>query len=235
MSRLKTIVDTAVLKYSEGIRRIEPEAPNPRPVAGLPWYEALVAAGPEITAEWERFCAARTKLPLTDELLGGDQGAQGDWRAGVLATLGKPSPAMAEHLPTTTAAVLGVPGLRAAMLSVLAPGASHPPHMGCNAGALKFLWGVDCPEGSGLDIEGTEVELTTGMGVLFDDTVIHSSWNRGDRPRAIIMMDVRKPLTGLPHVANGAVLRAEYWARPEYRTAKSRSIKLHESLNRGQA
>jgi hypothetical protein len=216
-------------------RRIAPsqlDAPNPR-VVDDDWYQHLVEVGPKMTEEWDSFVSSGWRLPLIEDLLGATQENERSWwKAGVLFASRKPFEPLANHFPQTVEALLGVPGCRGAMLSVLGPGGIRPPHAGCNSGTLRFLWALRCPEGSGLSLEGTKVEFPTGSGLLFDDTAVHATWNYSDEPRAVVLCDLVRPLEGaVSSLQNHVFQRAVHLLTPEYRSSVALGREAHEALN----
>ncbi len=235
MARRPTVsgaVERLVAANTARIHRVDGDAPNPRPIAGEPWYDRVVGAHPAIRAEWDAFDAAGLRLPLIEEMLGGWQGNVGGWwRTGALISRGRPRAPLAPHFPATVAALLEVPGLLSAIWSVLGPGAELPPHQGVNAGALNLLVGVDTPPGSGHEIEGRPVSLDGGAVVIFDDTLPHSAWNHADRPRVLLIGDVLRPLPGLAGRANAAVQWASNALLPAYGAALDRNAELYHALN----
>lgn len=225
-------VDRLVRVNTAHIHRVDGDAPNPRPVADEPWYDRVVGAHASIRGEWDAFEAAGLRLPLIDEMLGGWQGNVGGWwRTGALISRGRPRAPLAPHFPATVAALLEIPGLLSAIWSVLGPGAELPPHQGVNAGALNLLVGVDTPPGSGHEIEGRPVSLADGAVVIFDDTRPHAAWNRSDRPRVLLIGDVRRPLPGLTGRANAVVQWASNALLPAYGQALERNAELYRALN----
>lgn len=227
-----TVAERLVDWNTARIHRLEPDAPNPRPVAGEPWCRALAAAHPAIRDEWQAFVEGGGELPLIDDFLGGWQGNIGGWwKTGGLISRGRPRAPLADVFPTTVATLLQVPHLLSAIWSVLGPGAELPPHTGKNAGALNLLLGVDVPPGAGHTFQDVPASLAEGGVVLFDDTLPHAAWNHSDRPRVLIMGDVRRPLPGPHGTVNGAVQWASYWLNPGYRNAIRRGGELHHALN----
>lgn len=214
------------------VRRVDPNPPNPRPIGDEPWNLRLQEAQAGIREEWDRFVAGGGRLPLIEDFLDGDQGNSGSWwRAGGLITRSRPRAPLADLFPVTTGALLEVPGLLSAMWSVLGPGGELLPHVGDNAGALNFLLGVDCPEGSGLSIEGHDVPLVDGGMVVFDDTYPHATWNHASRPRVVLLGDLLRQLPGPAGWANTATQAGRHHLVGSYRRATARGAELYSALN----
>lgn len=227
------IVDHLLAANNRLVRRVDGDAPNPRPVDGEPWYPAVRAAHPRIRAEWDAFVTSGYQLPLIEDLLNGPQGnEEGWWRAGPLISRRRAQPPFADYFPSTVAALLQVPGLLSALVSVLGPGAELRTHTGPNAGALNFLLAVSCPTGSGHRIEDQEVDLDPGELVVFDDTLPHAAWNRSDRPRVLVIGDVLRPLPTPAAWVNRGAQWAGHHLSPGYARATARAVELDRSLNR---
>lgn len=86
--------------------------------------------------------------------------------------------------------------IRNAGFSLMVPGTEIVPHVGYTDEVLRYHLGLDCPEGCGIRCGiqvGDEVEFwKDGESLLFDDTQEHSAWNRGDRWRLILLVDIEK-------------------------------------------
>jgi hypothetical protein len=226
------LVSRLIALNNRNLRRVDPSAPNPWPVDGRRWVADLRAAHPAIRAEWEAFDSSGGRLPLIEDVLGGWQGNTGSWwRHGTLISRRRAMPPLAAVFPQTVAAFLAVPDLISATWSVLGPGTDLPPHVGDNAGALNFLYGVDCPSDSGHEIEGDRFRLDPGELVVFDDTRPHAAWNHADRPRVLVIGDLLRPVPGLSGRANAGVQFARHHLSPAYQRAARRNAELHRALN----
>jgi hypothetical protein len=233
VSTTERVLGGLVRRNNAGVRRRGPLAANPLPTADLPWVAHLVSAHGDIRGEWERFVGVGGRLPLIDEVLGEPQGSDGSWRAGLLVSRGRPCGPVASSFPLTTAVLSRVPGLRSALWSVLDPGAELAAHEGPNAGVLRFHLGVDCGESSALLVDGLEVPYRDGVAVLFDDTVRHSAWNHGDRPRVTLFCEVLRPLPR-PWCWTNRAVQSVLGMDPRYRRAPARAADWHLALNVGQ-
>ena len=204
---------------------------NPRPLAGVAWNQRLEAAFPAIRAEWDAFVDADGRLPRIEDVIAEDQGNEGPWRAGLLVSRGRPATELAALFPRTIAALTSVPGLYSALWSVLEPGSRIPDHVGPNAGMLRYHLGVDCPPGAFLEVEGHVVPYNEGVGILFDDTAVHSARNDGDRPRITLFCELIRPVDGPGRFANQGVQHL-ISLDPRYRRAVARADEWFEVLRR---
>lgn len=231
MSSLRPWVARLLEWNNREILPLDADKPNPRPVSGEPWYEALVAAHPRIRAEWDRFTAAGGQLPLIEDALGEPDQNQGSyWRMTTFVNLGRGVPAVAHTFPEAIRAMGQVPGLRSASWSVLGPGGWIPEHVGENGGCLRLLVAVDADDAT-LQVSGVEQRFRDGEAALFDDTQPHAVRNDSDRPRVVILGDLLRPLPGLLGWRNRLVQRTLHTMTPAYRNAAARGGELFTSMN----
>lgn len=214
-------------------RRIEVEdrtRTNPRPLGDCAWHLRLADAHPEIAREWHRFSSAGGLTPRIEDVLTESQGNVGDWNLGLLVSAGRPTALGRASFPATLGALDGVPGLRHAMFSVLAPGAQIPIHHGPNSGVLRYHLGVDCGTASVLTVGPSVVAYRDGEGILFDDTEDHAAANRGTTQRVTLFCELLRPLPLLGSARN----RVVQWALgldPRYRRAVDRADEWNTRLN----
>jgi beta-hydroxylase len=203
---------------------------NPRPLDGVAWNDHLEANFEAIRAEWDAFAAAGGRLPQIERVLGEHQGNEGTWRAGLLLSRGTPVLPLASRFPQTVAALGEIPGLLAALWSVLDPGTDLPAHEGPNAGVLRYHFGVVSNPDAALMVAGTTVPYREGRGILFDDTATHAAWNRGDAARVTIMCELLRPLPPPSAWANRGVQRLRA-LDDRFRGAPARAAEWDRALN----
>lgn len=231
MGAAERLLGAVIARNNSRVRSAEGTLPNPRDLATAPWHAELVGRAGAIRSEWDTFIGGGGQLPLIDEVLGEHQGNEGPWRAGVLISDGRPSALAREAFPTTLAALSVVPGLKAALWSVLDPGTELVEHRGPNAGVLRYHLGIDCPDGAALVVDGTVVPYVDDAGTLFDDTVPHAAWNRSDRRRITLFCEVERPLPGRAAILNRLVQRL-IAADPRRRGIVATADSWHAALNR---
>ena len=225
-------VGAIVAANNARIRATDPCTDNPRRLADTPWFAGLSSRYPTIRREWDAFAASGGALPRIEEVLTEDQGNDGAWHAGLLVVRGRAVPAMGERFPATIAAVRTIPGLLAALWSVLEPGAELPAHAGPNAGVLRFHLGIVSNDLAALSIADTVVPYEEGQGVLFDDTAIHAAWNRGTNPRVTLMCELRRPLPPPRSWLNNGV-QCLIYLDSRYRHAPNRATAWDQAMNGG--
>ena len=214
------------------IRRADAGRANPTPSSDLAWMPQLADDCVAIGAEWDRFAAAGGQLPLLDDIFGGSQGNTGSWWRGAPVVLrGKPLDAVGDAFPVTVAALARVPGLHSAMWSVMGPSGHLPDHEGPNCGGLRLLVGIRCGGDAVIRVGGDEIALRDGEAVLFDDTELHGSINRGDVPRVLLLCDVVRPLPMPYRWFNRLVQDLHHELIPRFRAAPAISAEWFRALN----
>jgi hypothetical protein len=121
-----------------------------------------------------------------------------DWSTLQLWDKGKPA-ASARYFTATLTAVeaTDVPriSVRAPniLFSRLAAGASIPPHHGMINARLICHLPLIVPAGCGFRVGGEIRSWEPGKLLIFDDTIEHEAWNRGESERVIVIFDVWHP------------------------------------------
>lgn len=96
------------------------------------------------------------------------------------------------HCPKTFDLVKAVPGLFIAGFSILRPGCHIYPHVGYTDKVLRSHLGLVCPPGAWIEVGNERKEWKEGEMFVFDDTVMHSAANEGEKSRAILIVDFYK-------------------------------------------
>lgn len=157
----------------------------------------------DIAAEAERVAQDILAVPRFHELMG-EQAAisandDRDWRMFVLKAYGVPIHGNLARCPAIAGLLAGAPEVLSATLSFLAPGKHVPQHRGPFRGVLRFHLMLAVPlddhdmPASVLAIDGVDHRLNAGDCLLWDDTYPHEVWNRGERIRTALLLDVRRP------------------------------------------
>ena len=91
--------------------------------------------------------------------------------------------------PATMRALTAVPGLRNAGFSLFRPGTALYPHCGEQADVLRCHLALVVPAGDVALRFGDEVRRwQVGKCLVFDDTMEHDAWNRGDGDRVVLIV-----------------------------------------------
>lgn len=173
----------------------------------FPWLGELEAATPAVLAELQAILAdpepgltpyislppgvPATKWSKLDKSL--------DWGAFHLWKEGERFDEACARAPRTAELVESLPICRIegrapnVFFSILKPGSHIPPHTGVtNVRGVVHL-PLIVPEGCEFRVGGETRRWVQGRAFAFDDTIEHEAWNRSDRNRAVLIIDVWNP------------------------------------------
>lgn len=173
----------------------------------FPWLGALEKATPAIRAELTAlmesgapgFAPYVNMAPGTPDNKWSPLNGKMAWGAYYLWHYGKPVADAHARCPATVAALAAVPQLNlegrcpSAFFSLLEPGAHIPPHTGVTNIRTIIHLPLIVPEACGFRVGGETREWREGEAFAFDDTIEHEAWNRSDRLRAVLILDVWNP------------------------------------------
>ncbi|WP_316214622.1 aspartyl/asparaginyl beta-hydroxylase domain-containing protein [Bradyrhizobium sp. SZCCHNR2035] len=127
-----------------------------------------------------------------------------EWRVFMLAGFGENIPANAAKCPQTMSVIARVPNVVQAFFSILEPGKSVPAHRGPLAGLLRYHLGLRVPAENPPVFRVRDCFYTwrDGEGLLFDDTWDHQVINESKELRAILIVDVLRPMPAPLHFIN---------------------------------
>lgn len=219
-----------VARNNRRIAERHPLGANPIDLADVPWHESMVAAWPDIRAEWDAFVVADGRLPHIGAVLRESQGNDGPWRAGILTSGRRTTELARTSFPRTLVALRSIPGLRAALWSLFEPGTELPEHCGPNHGVLRYHLCVVSHGSTALEVAGRTTPYVEGAGLLFDDTAPHRAWNRGDRARVTLFCEVDRPLPLPDRLANRGTQQLMA-LDPRRRRAIATADEWHAALN----
>ncbi|WP_374942484.1 aspartyl/asparaginyl beta-hydroxylase domain-containing protein [Sphingomonas sp.] len=177
------------------------------PRAHFAWMEAFEAATPAILAELEKllretdsgFAPYVALTPGTPQNLWSALDRSDSWSARYLWRHGVRDDALCLRCPATAAAIEAVPKAEVpgraptVFFSVLKPGVHLPPHTGISNIRSVVHLPLIVPEGCGFRVGGETRAWRVGEAFVFDDTIEHEAWNRGDSLRAVLILDVWNP------------------------------------------
>lgn len=126
-----------------------------------------------------------------DALTTGDE-----WKTYFFYLYGHRAERNCERCPETARLLHSIPGMTTAMFSILAPGKHLPEHRGPYKGVLRYHLGLIVPEPElcrirvGDDTRSWE----EGKSLIFDDSHRHEVWNDSAFHRAVLFVDIVRPL-----------------------------------------
>ncbi len=204
--RVKDAVNRALWKQAGG---------EQRPV----YYEDIGAVSPALAELTRHADVIRAEfdavydganLPAYHEVDPGEKeiSAGGDpeqrWKVFLLYLLGYKPGNNWQRCPETARLLERVPGLVQAFFSILDPHKNVPLHEGPYLGYLRYHLGLRIPTDNPplIRVNGQPYTWREGAGVLFDDSWPHEVINHSDQVRAVLIVDILRPLTGFPDLLN---------------------------------
>jgi ornithine lipid ester-linked acyl 2-hydroxylase len=136
------------------------------------------------------------------------------WKTFILYDYGRKSRKSCERCPKTTAIVESIPSVVTALFSILGPRTHLPRHRGPYNGLLRYHLGLLVPKSGRCEIQvgASFAQWAEGKSIVFDDSFPHEVWNDADEFRAVLFLDVIRPLPFPISVANRVVIRQmERW------------------------
>jgi aspartyl/asparaginyl beta-hydroxylase (cupin superfamily) len=119
-----------------------------------------------------------------------------DWKVIPLMAFGKWSAKHCLAFPQTVTILKQIRGLRSAGFSKLGPGTILRPHQGWEHLSNKVLrchYGINVPENCGIWCNGESRDQHQDEWLVFDDSKMHSAWNRSTRDRIVLILDLDRP------------------------------------------
>lgn len=149
--------------------------------ADFPFLEPLRASWRDIRAEYMALDVSAKPW------FGSGTAHNGGWHAIVLKVYDKwyLDPAL---VPVTARLCEAVPGVHTFFFSLMLPGAHIDWHIDTYTNCIRAHLGLICPEDAVLEVGSEARSFHEGEFVLFDDTVRHRAWNRGDKIRANLLI-----------------------------------------------
>lgn len=132
-----------------------------------------------------------------------------DWKTFFLYGYGEKAEENCARCPRTTELIEQVPGMTTAFFSILSPGKHIPPHRGPYKGVLRYHLGLKVPdpaEKCRIRVDDQIAHWEEGESLVFDDTYNHEVWNETDGERAILFLDVKRPMRQPLATVNDLVL-----------------------------
>lgn len=179
-----------------------------------PALRNLDRAFPEIQAELLALLPEQRQIPRYHELdtdlilASGRHQRDKSWNVFMLYSYGYKPEANRARCPATVAALETIPHLSQAFFSILDGGKSIPAHEGPTRSYLRYHLGLRVPAHDPPSIRVRDQRYTwrEGESVLFDDSWDHEIYNQATEPRAVLIVDLLRPMPAIPHAVN-VVLR----------------------------
>jgi ornithine lipid ester-linked acyl 2-hydroxylase len=165
----------------------------------FPWTGELEENTATIRGELEQILTRPEEIPSFQEISHDQVSITQDdrWKTFFLYGMGYKAEKNCARCPETTRLVEQVPGMTTAFFSILSPGKHIPAHRGLYCGFLRYHLGLivpDPPEACRIRVHDQFAHWEMGKSMLFDDTYDHEVWNDTDGLRAVLFLDVVRPL-----------------------------------------
>jgi aspartate beta-hydroxylase len=174
----------------------------------IPEFNTITNHFSEIQKEYQSLIHHKSTLPRYHDIDPGeaeisDRTAH-NWNVYMLYLLGYQLEEAQQLCPKTCELIKTIPGLTQAFFSILDPKKSIPLHEGPYRGYLRYHLGIDIPkENKPKIIVNNQAHCwQEGEAVLFDDSWPHEVINESDEPRAVLIIDVLRPLPLIPNLVN---------------------------------
>lgn len=162
----------------------------------------------EIKKEYEAVVKNKKQLPKYHEIDPGEleisSTTEKNWNVYMLYLLGYQLDEARDLCPKLCQLLKGVPHLIQAFFSILEPGKSIPLHEGPYIGYLRYHLGLVVPNNNPpmIVVNNQPYTWKEGEAVLFDDSWPHEVKNNSDAHRAVLIIDVLRPMPFVPTVIN---------------------------------
>lgn len=160
--------------------------------AGLTWCAELEREFPAIRGE----VSSLVSRQLGFETKSDSFTSTGAWTGAYLWAYGQKIAETAGLCPTTAAVIEKIRGaakIGTAFFSALASKTFVRPHTGNTNAKLRCHLPLIVPAGCALKVGDREEELVEGKCVVFDDSFVHSAWNRSESIRVVLVVDFFHP------------------------------------------
>ncbi len=176
------------------------------------WLPRLVAGTAQIRSEFDAVWQHPEDIP-TFHQISPDQARIStgtSWKTYGLYIFGQPVADNCRACPDTAALLATLPGLLNAWFSILAPGYHIPAHRGPTRAMVRCHLGLRVPADyrrCWIRVDQEILNWREGEVMLFDDTYEHEVLNDTDEFRAVLFLDIDRPMDRLGTWFNRFVLR----------------------------
>ena len=177
----------------------------------FPWVNKLEDAYSDIRAELDAVLEHPEDIP-TFHQISPDQkriSKGNNWKTFALYVYGHRVDNNCALCPRTAAVLDSLPGMRTAMFSILAPHYHIPPHKGPTRAVIRAHLGLRVPsdwQKVWIRVDDQVLHWKEGEVVLFDDSYDHEVRNDTEETRAVLFIDVDRPMDRIGTLFNRLVV-----------------------------
>ncbi|MEA5471033.1 aspartyl/asparaginyl beta-hydroxylase domain-containing protein, partial [Spirulina sp. 06S082] len=157
-------------------------------VEQFPWAKNLEANWLTIRKELDAVLDRVNDLPNYQQISSRQANITDDdrWKTYFFYAFGYKAEKNCQQCPETAKLLEGIPGLKAAFFSILAPHKHIPEHRGKHKGLIRYHLGLKIPEpqsGCRIRVGDRTAYWQEGKSLIFDDTFLHEAWNETEEYR----------------------------------------------------
>ncbi len=204
-------------KFLTGIARLQARhslLPNDPilPSSCFDWVRTMEDAYADIREEFEKVWLHPESIPAFHQL-SPDQSrisTADNWKTYPFFVFGNPVSQNCSQCPKTSALLEKLPGLQNAWFSILAPNYRIPAHRGPTKALVRCHLGIQVPQDKSncwLRVDKSIYSWSEGKCVLFDDTYEHEVHNDTEEYRAVLFVDIDRPMDRFGTILNKSILR----------------------------
>ena len=165
----------------------------------FPWTAHLEESWRVIREELEEVLKHRDALPNFQDISPDQHRLSQDdrWKTFFFYAYGLKARSNCRRCPRTAALLAQIPGMKTAFFSILSPGKHIPAHRGPYKGVIRCHLGLVVPEPRErcrIRVGDQIASWEEGKSLVFDDTYEHEVWNETDGYRAVLFLDIVRPL-----------------------------------------
>jgi ornithine lipid ester-linked acyl 2-hydroxylase len=180
--------------------------------ASFDWIPQLESAWPEIREELDQLLEHPEDIPAFHQLSPDQQRiSKGDnWKTFGFYIYGKRVDDNCAVCPRTAALLDTLPGVRSAMFSILKPHYRIAAHKGPTRAVIRAHLGLKVPadwRNVWIRVDDQILHWQEGKVMLFDDTYEHEVHNDTDELRAVLFLDIDRPMDKIGTAFNRLLLR----------------------------
>jgi aspartyl/asparaginyl beta-hydroxylase (cupin superfamily) len=151
----------------------------------FPFTEKLEEKWEQVLAEYQNLKSGTIPYPETDLY-------RGEWDVLPFIFFGEIYTETCKRCPNTWALLEKIPGLRNASFSILRQATEIAPHTGFTTKVLRCHLGLEIPHGCAIIVGDVPSRWEEGKALVFDDTVEHYAYNKSEKDRVVLIIDVDK-------------------------------------------
>jgi len=176
------------------------------------WVDRLEAAYPDIRKELDHLLEHPENIPAFHQISPDQKRiSKGDnWKTFAFYVYGKRADDNCAVCPRTAAILDSLPGMQTAMFSILAPHYHITPHKGPTRAVIRAHLGLKVPKDwqqVWIRVDEDILHWHDGKVVLFDDTYEHEVRNDTDETRAVLFIDIDRPMDTVGSLFNRLIVQ----------------------------